>query len=190
MRGLRVRRWRAVHPRRSTLRRRLSANSSKRGSTRRPKTVSRSGSGMRLRRPNSRANRGSQTQDRMRQEAERNPATLVLSLGVVCRFLFFLCIIGVGIAPQQARCDRDRNERRAAERDCGNDAVHSAYRTCKSRTGTRRIASPITPPSPDGSGQCALRGRQAAKAAASTAPSGHNRTRSRSRPRKRCPSSR
>ncbi len=64
----------------------------------------------------------------MRQEAERNPATLVLSLGVVCRFLFFLFIIGFGIAPQQARCDRGRNQRRATKRDCGNDAVHSAYR--------------------------------------------------------------
>ena len=44
--------------------------------------------------------------------------------------------------------------------------------------GTRSSMSPITPPSPVGSGQAALRVRQEAKAAASNPPTIHKATRS------------
>ena len=49
-----------------------------------------------------------------------------------------------------------------------------------STTGSRSMASPTTPPSPDGSGQCAERGRHDTKAALNTAPKIHNSTRRRS----------
>ena len=45
----------------------------------------------------------------------------------------------------------------------------------RSTPAARSMASPTTPPSPDGSGQCALRGRHEAKAAASTVPKTQNR---------------
>ena len=62
--------------------------------------------------------------------------------------------------------------------------------TPKKAGGTRSTASPTTPPSPEGSGQWALRGKHEANAAASTAPRSQNRTRNRSRLSGRCPSSR
>ena len=53
--------------------------------------------------------------------------------------------------------------------------------TPNSTIGSRKTASPMTPPSPHGSGQCALRGRQDANAAANTAPNSHSSMRSFSR---------
>ena len=48
-------------------------------------------------------------------------------------------------------------------------------------TANRSSASPMTPPSPAGSGQAAVRGRQAAKLAVSTTAATHVSSRSRSR---------
>jgi hypothetical protein len=50
-----------------------------------------------------------------------------------------------------------------------------------STASPRRMASPMMPPSPDGSGQVTGTGRQAATAAASTMPTSHSSSRRRSR---------
>ena len=54
------------------------------------------------------------------------------------------------------------------------------------QAGTRNSASPMTPPSPVGSGHALLAGRHDAKAAAAGAPTTHSTTRMRSRSSGRC----
>ncbi len=114
----------------------------------------------------------------MHQPAERDRgAFLVLEIFLP---LVGIVLLGLWIAPEHARGNGKGRQGQRTGDDCQDQARCSGKRP-KKKAGMRRSASPITPPSPVGSGQAAVRGRQEAKAAAKIAATSHKSKRQRSR---------